>query len=234
MKKLDSFTLKIIAMIFMLMDHILTYIGTGGGVNIPMWFGYFGKIAAPIFFFLIVEGFFHTRSKNKYMLRLFAFSGVMLVVDYILGIHNNIFLSLGLSVTLLTCIDKAKETRRNNENYIIWVMFSVITLAVELFTEASFYGVTMTLIFYFLREKKGVMGLVYIICSIIPVFTALGNGELFLESILVWDYQWMMVFAIIPILMYNGKLGINNKFTKWMFYCFYPIHLIAVVLIGRI
>ncbi len=168
------------------------------------------------------------------MLRLFAFSGVMLVVDYILGIHNNIFLSLGLSVTLLTCIDKAKETRRNNENYIIWVMFSVITLVVELFTEASFYGVTMTLIFYFLREKKGVMGLVYIICSIIPVFTALGNGELFLESILVWDYQWMMVFAIIPILMYNGKLGINNKFTKWMFYCFYPIHLIAVVLIGRI
>ena len=113
-------------------------------------------------------------------------------------------------------------------------MFSVITLVVELFTEASFYGVTMTLIFYFLREKKGVMGLVYIICSIIPVFTALGNGELFLESILVWDYQWMMVFAIIPILMYNGKLGINNKFTKWMFYCFYPIHLIAVVLIGKI
>ena len=51
MRKLDSFTLKIIAMIFMLMDHILTYIRTNGGVSIPIWFGYFGKIAAPIFFF---------------------------------------------------------------------------------------------------------------------------------------------------------------------------------------
>ncbi|WP_195251438.1 TraX family protein [Romboutsia sp. 1001713B170207_170306_H8] len=41
----------------------------------------------------------------------------------------------------------------------------------------------------------------------------------------------MMGFAIVPILMYNGKLGVNNKFVRWMFYWFYPIHLIVIVLL---
>ncbi|SCH46642.1 TraX protein [uncultured Clostridium sp.] len=41
----------------------------------------------------------------------------------------------------------------------------------------------------------------------------------------------MMGFAIVPILMYNGKLEVNNKFVRWMFYWFYPIHLIVIVLL---
>lgn len=56
MKKLDSFTLKIIAIITMLLDHIYTYIGPS--MSIPIWFGYLGKISAPIFFYLIIEGEF--------------------------------------------------------------------------------------------------------------------------------------------------------------------------------
>ena len=44
---LSSFALKVIAIIFMVLDHVLTYVP---GVNIPIWFGYLGKLAAPIFF----------------------------------------------------------------------------------------------------------------------------------------------------------------------------------------
>lgn len=54
-----------------------------------------------------------------------------------------------------------------------------------------------------------------------------------MESIFIWDYQWMMVFSIILILMYNGKLGLRNKFSKWMFYVIYPLHLVIIVLISR-
>ncbi len=43
--------------------------------------------------------------------------------------------------------------------------------------------------------------------------------------------QWMSVFAIIPILMYNGKLGLKNTFTKWIFYIVYPLHLTIIILI---
>ncbi len=234
MRKLNSFTLKIMAMIFMLMDHTLTYIGNRGGADIPMWFGYFGKVAAPIFFFLIVEGFFHTKSRMKYMTRLFGFAGLMICIDLALGIHNNIFLSLGFGVLMMTAIEKAKGRREVGHKSDFWIAVAVIAGVAGIFTEASIYGVVMILIFYFLRDKKILMPLVYVVYSILPVIAALSQGPMFLESIMMWDYQWMMGFSIIPILMYNGKQGIHNKFTKWMFYAFYPLHLIAVVLIGRV
>lgn len=89
----------------------------------------------------------------------------------------------------------------------------------------------MVLIFYFLREKKVAMTLTYIVFSLAGIIGFIGPN--FIEAAFLWDYQWMMVFAIIPILMYNGKLGISNKFIKWMFYWFYPIHLIIIVLIAN-
>lgn len=57
----NSFQLKVIALIFMILDHIYTYMGSVSGINIPIWFGYLGKLAAPIFFYLIVEGFLRPR-----------------------------------------------------------------------------------------------------------------------------------------------------------------------------
>lgn len=227
---LSSFALKVIAIIFMVLDHVLTYVP---GVNIPIWFGYLGKLAAPIFFYLIVEGFFHTRSRKKYAERLFSFAGVMIIVDILFKIHNNIFLSLGMGVLLMCGLEYAKGNKEDNNKRIGGILLAIISGVLMMFTEASYFGLGMILIFYFLREKKLLMSIVYVIFSLLPVFMAIGNGTEFLESIMLWDYQWMMVFSIFLINMYNGKLGLNNKFTKWLFYGFYPIHLILIVLIGR-
>ncbi|RDY27015.1 conjugal transfer protein TraX [Romboutsia weinsteinii] len=231
MKKLDSFTLKIIAIITMLLDHIYTYM-TPVGVDVPIWFGYLGKLSAPIFFYLIVEGFFHTRDRKKYLSRLAIFGVLMIGVGMIFGIHNNIFLSLTLSILILMIIDYAKYS----EKKIMWIpaIVSVVILGfIYIFTEASLYGLGMTLIFYIFREKKMTMALIYVLFSLLPVFSIIGMPEAY-EQLFLFDYQWMMVFSIILILMYNGKLGLKNTFTKWMFYIFYPAHLIAVVLIAKI
>ena len=230
MKKLDSFTLKIIAIITMLLDHIYTYM-IPAGVDVPIWFGYLGKLSAPIFFYLIVEGFFHTRNRKKYLSRLAIFGVAMIGVDIIFGIHNNIFLSLTLSILILMIIDFAK----NSEKTIMWIpaIVGVVILgALYIFTEASLYGLGMTLIFYIFREKKMTMALIYVGFSLLPVFSVIGMPEAY-EQLFLFDYQWMMVFSIILILMYNGKLGIKNIFTKWMFYIFYPVHLIIVSLIAK-
>ena len=65
--------------------------------------------------------------------------------------------------------------------------------------------------FYFLRDKKFWMILSYIILSLIemPFLLAVPN---FIKYIFMVNYQWMMVFAVIPIMLYNGKVGLRNKF----------------------
>lgn len=229
MLKLSSFQLKVFAMIFMVMDHLYTYLNLKGGIDIPIWFGYIGKISAPIFFYLIVEGFFHTRNRKKYMVRLFSFGVLMVGFDLLLGINNNIFLSLGLSVALMTAIEFGKKSERYGLSSVLAIGIGLLGML----TEASIYGVIMTLIFYFLREKKGWMVFTFILCSILPVFGAISMGSYFLESIFIWDYQWMMILSIPFILLYSGELGLKNKFTKWMFYLFYPLHLIVIILLSK-
>ena len=83
-------TLKIIAMILMVLDHVYTYIGLTTGIKIPIWFGYLGKLSAPIFCYLIVEGFFHTRSRKNYLKRLFSMGVLMIGVDLLLGDRKSV------------------------------------------------------------------------------------------------------------------------------------------------
>lgn len=232
MQKFSSFTLKIMAIIFMAMDHIYTYFSPAG-VDIPIWFGYIGKLAAPIFFYLIVEGFFYTRSRTKYITRVFSMGIVMVGVDFLIGIDNNIFLSIGCALVMLVGIDTAKNKEKQLIKRILGGILAIVFMVVGgLFTESSIFGVAMVLIFYFFREKKIIMSVLYIAIGVYPLIGAIGPN--FIEAATLWDYQWMMVFAIIPILMYSGKLGFSNKFIKWMFYWFYPIHLIVIVSLAKL
>lgn len=232
MQKFSSFTLKIMAIIFMAMDHIYTYFSPAG-VNIPIWFGYLGKLAAPIFFYLIVEGFFYTRSRTKYITRVFSMGIVMVGVDFLIGIDNNIFLSIGCALVMLVGIDTAKNKEKQLIKRILGGILAIVFMVVGgLFTESSIFGVAMVLIFYFFREKKIIMSVLYIAIGVYPLIGAIGPN--FIEAATLWDYQWMMVFAIIPILMYSGKLGFSNKFIRWMFYWFYPIHLIVIVSLAKL
>lgn len=232
MQKFSSFTLKIMAIIFMAMDHIYTYFRPVG-VDIPIWFGYVGKLAAPIFFYLIVEGFFYTRSRTKYITRVFSMGILMVGLDFLIGIHNNIFLSIGCALVMLVGIDTAKSKENKLAKRVLGGVIAIIFMAVgTLATEANIIGVSMVLVFYFFREKKIIMSILYIAIGLNCLSDFIGPN--FIEAATLWDYQWMMVFAIIPILMYNGKLGLSNKFIKWMFYWFYPIHLIVIVSLAKL
>lgn len=232
MKIFSNFTLKIMAIVFMVMDHIYSYLNGVQGMDIPIWFGYVGKLAAPIFFYLIVEGFFHTRSRKKYITRLFSMGALMIGIDYILGIQNNVFLSLGCGVVMMTSIEYVKS-KKDIKNKTIGVILAILFgILLAFFTEASIFGLAMILIFYFLREKKLAMVITYIVFSLYWLFGMMGPN--FLEAIFLWDYQWMMLFGIIPILLYNGKRGYSNKFVQWIFYWFYPIHLIIIVGLSKL
>lgn len=64
--------LKAVALISMLMDHIYYFFGYTGWI--PWWFGLAGRLAAPLFLFCLVEGFLHTRSRKKYLLKILCVS----------------------------------------------------------------------------------------------------------------------------------------------------------------
>ncbi len=226
----DNFTLKIMAIIFMTMDHMYTILPKE--FNIPIWFGYFGKLAAPIFFYLAVEGFYYTSSRKKYISRVLSMGLVMVFVDIVFKIHNNIFLSIGFGLLMLSGIELLKNSRQDNINKLKGIVLTVLFFILGLTTEASLYGVGMFLIFYLFRNNKLVTYFVYSLFSLFPLINFIGPD--FLEAAMLWDYQWMMIFAIIPISMYNGKLGLNNRFTKWLFYWFYPLHLIVLTVISYI
>ena len=110
---LNNFQLKTIAATLMVLDHLKQFIPA-----MPLWFRYLGRIVAPIFFFLSVEGFFHTRSRSRYIARLLGAAIIMAIGSGILtylfptdiGLHNNIFLSLGLGVALMSCIEEMRNT----------------------------------------------------------------------------------------------------------------------------
>ncbi len=226
----DNFTLEIMAIIFMTMDHMYTILPKE--FNIPIWFGYFGKLAAPIFFYLAVEGFYYTSSRKKYISRVLSMGLVMVFVDIVFKIHNNIFLSIGFGLLMLSGIELLKNSRQDNINKLKGIVLTVLFFILGLTTEASLYGVGMFLIFYLFRNNKLVTYFVYSLFSLFPLINFIGPD--FLEAAMLWDYQWMMIFAIIPISMYNGKLGLNNRFTKWLFYWFYPLHLIVLTVISYI
>lgn len=219
----SSYALKIIAMVLMVLDHIYTFLP-----DIPIWFGYLGKCSAPIFFYLLVEGVRYTRDRKAYLFRLFGSGIFMIGMDYLLGIHNNIFLSLGFGAGIMCAVDYGKRSGR----YIPACALAVLCSIAMIFTEASLYGLAMTFIFYFLWDHKVWLSILYAAFSLEPVLMLAGIPE-YVDQIFLFDYQWMMVFALPLFLLYNGKKGRSTKLSKWIFYVFYPLHLTVIVLIAR-
>jgi len=230
--RLNAFQLKIVAMVFMVLDHVASFFPG----DIPQWFHWVGRIASPIFFYFAVEGFNHTRNRVQYMLRLFTWAFVMwggsqlihLLSGQERGIHNNIFLSLGLAVMMMCGLEMIRKGR---QGLTMGLLIALAAAAAGMFTEASLYGVLMTLIFYYARKRKWLMGLLYV--GVFLIFCLLGQ-ELTYDQLFFADPQWMMVLAVPFILLYNGERGWNNTFTKYMFYAFYPLHIWIIYIISAL
>ena len=108
---ISSFVLHVIAMAAMLCDHLW---GTSF-VNSDL-FGYVGRIAFPIFAFLIVEGYFYTKNLKKYLLRLLIFAliseipfNLMMAHDFIYPFHHNVLWTFLLSLIVIVFMEKTKH-----------------------------------------------------------------------------------------------------------------------------
>ena len=204
---LSTFQLKWIAIITMLIDHI-------GAVLFPYELGYriIGRIAFPIFCFLIVEGFSHTRDVRRYMVRLGIFA-LISELPYDLAFHGemvyaegqNVFFTLFLGVLMMYMMSLCSAVPLK-----AMAAVSIAVLAEVLSTDYSARGILLILIYYTFREKRAI---------------GLPAGALWNFS-----YGWGMVqccgvLAAPFLAFYNGKRGPK---IKYFFYVFYPAHLLVL------
>ncbi|MCI8784213.1 MAG: hypothetical protein HFG84_12520 [Dorea sp.] len=208
-KGLTSYQLKWLAIVTMVIDHV-------GAVFFPgVWaLRYVGRISFPIFCFLLVEGFVHTRDVRKYMIRLggfalvsevpydLAFYGKVVELD-----HQNVFFTLLLGVALMELLKYSKELPLKAVE-----ILSVMASADLLRTDYSFKGILLIALFYLLRENLWIKT----VCG--ALWNFLWNGSI----------QGYGALAMIPIALYNGERG---KSMKYFFYMFYPAHLLVLFLV---
>lgn len=221
---ITAYQLKILGVILMVLDHI-GYIFPS--LSISIYLRIAGRIVAPIFFYLLVEGFFYTSDRKKYSNRLLIFAILMSIGNLFLIvvfkqpniklINPNIFLSMFLAFKILEFLENIKYDW-GSLNTIYLIMYIMLSL----YSEGSTYGVFMVVIFYYFRNNKSLKLLIYVVVSII-ICTAKGVV-----------IQKAMVFAFIPIMFYNGQKGSGKLNHKYFFYWFYIIHLWVLILISII
>jgi len=238
-KFLNANLLKVIAVVAMIFDHVAIsimqpqFMTTDGKfiadtsvsasfISSASVFRGIGRIAFPIFCFLIVEGLVHTKDVKKYMIRI----GVLAVVSeipYDLAIYGepfywarqNTLFTLLLGLVVITGIDTVLTVYHTDRT-----KKTMLSMAFLLFgTVAAHYCCT----------DYGAIGVLVI--AAMYYFRGDNLRSSFIGGIIMmlgYTSELYAIFAVIPIYFYNGLKGKDSKIIQWAFYLFYPIHLLVL------
>lgn len=254
--------LKIIAVLCMVCDHlfkvmsisynVLHYLNVNFGVPqeiSSLFFGILGRVAAPIFLFLISNGYLYTKNIKKYLSRLITFAFIS-QFPYILAykvwdsyiliqdINLNIIFTLACGLGAIWLFDRLSKS-----HFIIGalcVLFSAM-LAKFLHMEGSYRYIIYIFIFFIIRNLSNkmkiliwiiILPLSYFDWSFDIIYSFINNKlEIFeLESYLINVFAPFL--GILLTLLYNGKKQTENKTLKYLWYFFYPIHLFLIGILG--
>ena len=221
---MSSFVLKVIAILAMFCDHF----GDFYYEEVTM-LNYIGRLAFPIFAFQIAQGYIHTKDIKKYILRLTIFAFIS-QIPYMLFNHAifdnwfevNVIFTLLFGLLVILVYDKY------NKFVGFCSCFALGVLAQVLHFDYGFYGVFIVFMFYLLQNYKLYMSITFILSTIVMYIVKLFQNNinlkyLFLEKSILW-LVISTCLSIVLILFYNGKKG---KDAKYMFYIFYPLHLLV-------
>lgn len=220
-KGLSQEGLKILACVTMLVDHAALLFGGSP------WLRVIGRLAFPIYCFLLTEGIRHTRDKRRYLSRL-LFAAIVSepVYDLVLypgvGIwqHQNVLWTLALGCAMLWCMTMI---RKPIGKLAVMLLFALAAQLMRASYGSS--GIYMIALFALCRETPegkwalavGLLAVNWLMGSFaVPVFGLDIPVQLFAE------------LALIPIFLYSGEKRCRSKIVSWGFYLFYPVHLLAL------
>lgn len=239
-------TIKMIAIITMLIDHtaavVLKRMIVEQNLSIAMTMGpmepivslYYvmrliGRLGFPIFIFLLTEGLEHTRNQWKYLLRLFLFALVSEIpFDFAFNLsqeqiasgqileftYQNVFFTLTIGLAAIIGIKAIQGTELQPVlKVLLNIGITIVGMALGFLLQTDYdaIGVLAIVMMYLLRQRKTLA--VFTTCLVLMF-----SSSLEISAFLV----------LLPIGTYNGKRGWN---LKWVFYVFYPAHLLILWLI---
>lgn len=221
-KQLDAAQLKYIAIITMLIDHVAIILNGHVGfiTNNYDLMRNIGRIAFPIFVFMLIEGFNKTKDIKRYATNLSLF-GIISEIPYNLMKsdkfidleHQNIFFTLLMGLTMLILIERFKD-KKVGIIYTIGLVIGFAILADILRVSYGANGILAIYFFYVAYDKSNIEKFLY--------YTLGFYFEIFS---VVHIANFMLAF------MYNGERGKQNKL---FFYTFYVIHIVVLLIIRKI
>ena len=225
---LNGFYLKLIAVCTMLVDHM-------GATLFPFtpWLRCVGRVAFPIFCFLIAEGCVHTHDRRKYALRLLVFAVLSEVpFNLMLGgalwypYAQNVLWTLLAGALVCWVMDWALR-ERTALSFVLTAAamaaaFSLLELAA---TDYGGWGMLLVAAFYGIhRAPYGPAAKMAAQAVGLAVFSIGVMGGVSIE---LWSLA-----ALVPLWLYNGQRGFSNRAVQYGFYAFYPVHILILSLIA--
>lgn len=235
---LSAAALHILAMAFMLMDHLWATL-----LPAQEWLTCVGRIAFPIFAFMAVEGYFHTHNLKKYLLRMLIFAVISEIpFDLMYGgtwfypVHQNVIWTLMMGLVGIHLM----ETVRKKKSTFVYILVSAIVVILGgllgTLSMVDYYGIGVltVFIFYFFRGRKW-WCLLGQMLALYWVNVELLGGLMYPIRLFGMEFelcqQGLALLALLPIWLYRGRQGYHSKPFQYFCYAFYPIHMLVIVLV---
>lgn len=216
----------------MAIDHItVAFLSNEGNTWYYLLGRCIGRIAFPLFCFLLVEGFYKTGNIKKYAIRLAACAVISeLPFDCFNGLFitntpfakQNVVFTLLIGLFMMMGVDYLRKMYyASGWAYNIGSVLIIVTagvLATVCHTDYEFVGIVYIIVFYFLRFKsRWVEGIFF---SAVVVCAYAGTSSI--------DWvNYFAVLALIPVFMYRGEQGRPIR-ARFLFYAIYPLHLLVL------
>lgn len=223
-KGLTGNQLKIIALIAMTLDHVGKLLWPG-----CVWMQVVGRLAFPIFAYMVAEGCTYTKNRKKYlgMMAGLAFVCQLVYLVAMGSLYQSVLVSFTLSIVLIYIVDWAKGTGK------VWL---ALVLAVVSYGTAWFLSVELPVVLW--RTDYNIDYGFAGILLVVGIYYAKGHlAKLAMATVMLAvlgitfeGIQWYGLLALPLLALYGGERGKHK--LKYLFYIYYPAHLAVVYLIG--
>ena len=238
--KLDisSSGLHILAMGFMLCDHMWAMVFPA-----QEWLTCLGRIAYPIFAFMVVEGYTYTHNLRRYTLRMLCWAvlteipfNLMYGGSIFYPYHQNVLWTFLLSLLLMSLIERCRLRFKAGVAIPLSAGLAAVGFVLGYAAMTDYYGVGIltVLMFYFFRGKTWKKRLLQFLCLYLLNVKMLG-GYNYIFQLFGYEVeiaqQGFALLALLPIWLYQGRQGIRNRIFQYFCYAFYPVHMLLLFVV---
>ncbi len=243
---LSGAALKLLAILAMTIDHI-AYAFMPDGTAPALLMHTVGKLTGPIMFYLAAEGYHHTRSFQRYALRLLLFAAVS-YFPYLLFCYGDDlsrlrFTNLNVIYTILLGV-LAVHVRRTVRPMAWKIALMLLLACLSVAGDWGLLGFSILVVFDFyygdFRNQAFAytlivlldVGVIHLLTRPVSGLIYFGTLDLDLEFCRYSIEQMGMFLPLLLLRYYNGRRGGRGGWNKWFFYAYYPVHLLVLGLLS--